>query len=199
MREVPCPFWEKRRSALVLAGLVVFHWCWSSPSSCPRGRANSYFERGVFFVYSPVQRAATGAVRRPRRSGTNYFDLRGVRRRERQSSSGGIFFASQDVRFLRGPAGPGRGGGQAPREPGRASRARSSRPGSIGVDSVNPYQSIVIDKGSLDGIAGNMAVCDRQRGLVGRTIEPGRPERGQGPARHRQGQQRERQVLGRPG
>ncbi|MCX6573933.1 MAG: rod shape-determining protein MreC [Candidatus Aminicenantes bacterium] len=163
------PLWEKRRSALILTGLVVFHGLVIS-IQVPQGSAKSYFERGVFFVFSPVQRLATGTVRGVVSLWNNYFDLRAVRR-ENVELKRQNFFISQDVRFLEDRL--GLAGSEAKlRESLAAFEGSIVAARTIGVDSVNPHHSIVIDKGSLDGISRNMAVCDRNGALVGRTIDP---------------------------
>ncbi len=163
------PLWEKRRSALVLAGLTVFHILLISVQ-VPRGAGKSLFEKGVFFVFSPVQRAASGAVRGIGALWNGYFDLRGVRA-ENQKLKKENFFLNQDVRFLEDRLQLGRSESEL-----RASldefRGSLVAARVIGVDSANPHQTIVIDKGSLDGIDTNMTVCDRTGALVGRTIAP---------------------------
>jgi len=60
--------WEKRRNFLFLAGLVALHILLIS-IQVPRGAEKSLFERSVFFLFSPVQRAVTGTVRESARSG----------------------------------------------------------------------------------------------------------------------------------
>ena len=161
--------WEKRRSALVLAGLIVFHVLLISVQ-VPQGPQKSILERGVFFLYSPVQRLAASAVRGASSLWAGYFDLRGVRS-ENQKLKRENFFLAQNIRFLED-----RLGLDASEAELRASLAAFE--GSIvaarviGVDSANPHQSIVIDKGGLDGVRKDMAVCDRAGALVGRTIAP---------------------------
>jgi len=163
------PLWEKRRSALVLAGLTAFHIILIS-IQIPQGAGKSFFETTVFFLFSPVQRAATGAVRGVESVWNGYFDLRGVRKENRKLRQEN-FFLNQDVRFLEDRL-------RFAESEARLRTSLAEFEGSIvaarviGVDSVNPHQSIVIDKGSLDGIARNMAVCDRDGSLVGRTIAP---------------------------
>jgi len=163
------PLWEKRRSALVLAGLTAFHVLLIS-IQVPQGAEKSVFEQAVFFLFAPVQRAATGAVRGLGSLWSGYFDLRGVRR-ENQTLKRENFFLSQDVRFLED-----RLAFEKSEASLRASLAAFE--GTlvvarvIGVDSANPHQSIVIDKGSFDGVTKDMAVCDRNGALVGRTIAP---------------------------
>ncbi len=160
---------EKRRSALVLVGLLLFHVVLISVQ-VPRGSEKSLFEQAVFFVFSPVQRLATGLVRGIGSAWRGYFDLRGVRA-ENERLKRQAFFLGQDVRFLEDRL--------------RYYRSESELKGLlaefrgtivparvIGVDSADPHQSIVIDKGSLDGLGRDMAVCDMAGALVGRTIAP---------------------------
>jgi rod shape-determining protein MreC len=163
------PLWVKRRSALVLLGLTVFHILLIS-IQVPRGAEKSLFERAIFFVFAPVQRAATGTVHGLGSLWRNYFDLRGVRAENRTLKQKN-FFLSQDIRFLEDRLKQTRS--EAQLRESLADFEGSLIPARvIGVDSVNPHQSIVIDKGSFDGVARDMAVCDRTGALVGRTINP---------------------------
>jgi len=161
--------WEKRKSALVLAGLMFFHVVLISVQ-VPRGPGKSLFERAVFFVFSPVQRLATGTVRGVSSVWRGYFDLRDVRR-ENERLKREAFFLSQDVRFLEDRIRLYRSESEL-----RALLAEfrdTIVPARvIGVDSTNPHQSIIIDKGSLDGVGKDLAVCDRTGVLVGRTLGP---------------------------
>jgi rod shape-determining protein MreC len=163
------PLWEKRRSALVLAGLTAFHVLLIS-IQVPRGAEKSFFERTIFFLFSPVQRIATGTVRGVSSLWHGYFDLRHVRA-ENQKLKKEAFFLNQDVRFLEDRL-------QAYRTEAQLRESLAEFHGTIvparviGVDSANPNQSVIIDKGSLDGVAKDMAVCDINGCLVGRTIAP---------------------------
>ena len=163
------PLWENRRSVLILAGLAAFNILLIS-IQIPRGAEKSLFERSIFFLYSPVQRAVTGAVRGLGSLWTNYFDLRGVRG-ENQQLKKEIFFRDQDVRFLEDRLRFFQSEAKI-RESLAAFRGTIVPARVIGADSANPYQTIVLDKGSLDGIGKDMAVCDRFGNLVGRTIAP---------------------------
>jgi len=163
------PLWENRRSVLILAGLAAFNILLIS-IQIPRGAEKSLFERSIFFLYSPVQRAVTGAVRGLGSPWTNYFDLRGVRG-ENQQLKKEIFFRNQDVRFLEDRLRFFQSEVRV-RESLAAFRGTIVPARVIGADSANPYQTIVLDKGSLDGIGKDMAVCDRFGNLVGRTIVP---------------------------
>ena len=163
------PIREKRRSALVLAGLTAFHVLLIS-IQVPRGAEKSLFERSVFFLFSPVQRAVSGGVRGVESLWNGYIDLRGVRS-ENQKLKKDIFFLNQDLRFLEDRLQLFRSEAQL-RENLADFRGTIVPARVIGVDSANPNQSIVIDKGRLDGVGKDMAVCDRFGYLVGRTIEP---------------------------
>ncbi len=163
------PLWEKRRSALVLAGLIVFHVLLIS-IQVPQGAEKSVFERSVFFVFAPVQRAVSGTVRGLGSLWNGYFDLRRVRS-ENQKLKRQNFFLAQNLRFLEDRL-------QLIQSEIKIKATLAEFEGTIvvarviGVDSANPHQAIVIDKGSFDGVAKNMAVCDRNGALVGRTIAP---------------------------
>lgn len=163
------PLWDKRRHVWLLAGLLVFHVLLISVQ-VPRGAKRSLLERAFFFVLSPVQRAAVGTVRGLGDAWRGHIALRGVRRQNEELRRE-VFFLRQESVFLRE----------------RLARFRSEREVEglltafkdslllarvIGVDSANPYRSIVIDKGRLDGLAADMPVCDRLGRLVGRTVEP---------------------------
>lgn len=161
--------WEKRRNAVILAGLMSFHVLLIS-IQVPRGAEKSLFERSIFFLFSPVQRAATGAVRGVGSLWKNYVDLRRVRG-ENQKLKREVFFLNQEARFLEDRLAFFSSVAKV-RESLAAFRGAIVTARVIGVDSANPYQSIVLDKGSLDGVRKDMAVCDRFGNLVGRTIEP---------------------------
>jgi len=163
------PIWEKRRSALLLAGLAAFHILLIS-IQIPRGAEKSLFEKSFFFLFSPVQRAVTGAARGVGSLWTSYFDLRGVRG-ENQKLKKENFFLNQDIRFLEDRLQFFRSEAQV-RERLAAFQGKIVPARVIGVDSANPYQTVILDKGSLDGVGKDMAVCDRLGNLVGRTIEP---------------------------
>lgn len=163
------PLWDKRQSVLLLAALVVFHLILIS-IQVPRGRGKSLFERSIFFVFSPVQRGVVGTVRGVRSVWVKYFDLRGVRAENRQLKEE-LFFLHQENRFLQDRLGLFRSEARI-RESLDRFRDELIPARVIGIDSANPFRSLVLDKGSLDGVKKNMAVCDKFGNLVGRTINP---------------------------
>ena len=161
--------WEKRRNFLFLAGLVALHILLIS-IQVPRGAEKSLFERSVFFLFSPVQRAVTGTVRGVGSLWKGYVDLRRVRA-ENQKLKKEVFFLNQEISFLEDRLQYFRSEAQL-RESLAEFKEGLVPARVIGLDSANPYQSLVLDKGSLDGVRKDMAVCDRFGNLVGRTIEP---------------------------
>jgi rod shape-determining protein MreC len=160
---------EKRRGTLVLAGLVFFHVVLIS-IQVPQGAKTSAFERVVFFVASPLQRLAAATVRGVVSVWRGYFDLRGVRG-ENAALKRENFFLHQDLRFLEDRLALFRSEAEI-RALLKDFRGTVLPARIIGIDSVNPHQSVVIDKGRLDGVAKDMAVCDVTGALIGRTIEP---------------------------
>jgi rod shape-determining protein MreC len=151
----------------VLAGLIALHGLIIS-FQIPQGARKSYFERAVFYLFAPVQRAAAGLVRGVASVWDGYFDLRGVRR-ENLALKRQNFFLAQDIRFLEDRLRFAESEALL-RENLAAFEGSIVVARVIGVDSANPHQSITIGKGSLDGVAKDMAVCDRNGALVGRTI-----------------------------
>jgi len=163
------PLWEKRKNFLLLGGLVVFHLVLIS-IQVPIGSDKKFLEKAVFFVFSPVQKAAVSGIRGLQAAWKDYFDLRGVRK-ENQDLKRELFFLGQEKRFLED------------RLLGFRSEAdlRASLAGFrdslitarvIGSDAANYFRSVILDKGSLAGVQPDMAVCDRSGNLVGRTILP---------------------------
>ena len=159
---------DKRASRLFLV-LVIFHFLLIS-LQVPRGASSTAFERGVFFVFSPIQRGVVSAVRFIGSVWTGYFNLVHVRRENRVLVRNEVLLRQQNALLKQAL------------ETALASRdlkARlESRIGSItlarviSLDPVNYYKSLVIDRGKLDGLAADMVVLDRYGNLVGRVVEP---------------------------
>ncbi|MEN6311804.1 MAG: rod shape-determining protein MreC [Acidobacteriota bacterium] len=163
------PAWWKRSHILVLAGLVVFHLVLIS-IQVPLGSETKYFERAVFFVFSPVQKGVVSAFRGLQSVWTNYFDLRRVRE-DNQRLKQELFFLNQEKRFLEDRLLLFRSEAEV-RDNLAAFRSSLIAARVIGADAGNYYRSLIVNKGSLDGVKPDMAVCDRLGNLVGRTISP---------------------------
>lgn len=161
--------WERRKSFLILGGLVLFHLVLISVQ-VPRGAEKKLFERAIFAVFSPVQKAAVSALRGVRSIWTDYFDLRRVRV-ENQGLKRELFFLEQENKAL--ADGLTRFRAEAEVRESLAAFRKSLIPARVvGTDSENYYRALVIDRGSRAGVKPDMPVCDRYGNLVGRTIAP---------------------------
>jgi rod shape-determining protein MreC len=163
------PHREKRTSFRILIGLVVFHLLLIS-IQIPLGSEKKLCERAVFFVFSPVQKAAVSAFRGLASAWDNYFDLRRVRR-ENLKLKQDLFFLSQEKRFLEDRLQMFKSETEV-RDSLERFRTSLIPARVVGSDTGNLYRSLILDKGSLAGVRPDMAVCDRYGNLVGRTIAP---------------------------
>jgi rod shape-determining protein MreC len=163
------PLWQKRTNFLVLTGLVVFHLVLIS-IQVPVGSEKKFFERAVFFVFSPIQRGVVSGFRGLQSVWTDYFDLRRVRQ-ENQKLKQELFFLGQEKRFLEDRLLLFRSEAEV-RENLAAFRQSLITARVVGADAGNFYRSLILDRGSQDGVRPDMAVCDRFGNLVGRTIAP---------------------------
>lgn len=161
--------WEKRTSFRILVGLVVFHLLLIS-IQVPLGSEKKLFERALFFLFSPVQKAAVSTFRGLEAVWNNYFDLRRVRQ-DNQKLKQELFFLGQEKHFLEdrlllfSSEAEVRANLAQFRKSLIAARV-------VGADAGNYFRSLILDKGSLAGVRPDMAVCDRFGNLVGRTIAP---------------------------
>jgi rod shape-determining protein MreC len=159
----------ERRKLLVVGGLLVAHFLLIS-FQVPLGEAPSYLERVVFIVLSPVEGLLNGAYGLVSGAWNRYLYLKDVEAQNRDLREE-TFRLRQETLIL------GRG---LEKLQGReaASRFLSGLHGSfiiasaIGVDAMNVRKSIIIDRGTADGLKPDMPVLDAAGRLVGRTIKP---------------------------
>jgi rod shape-determining protein MreC len=162
-------FWERRKPLLVLAFFVVLHLFLIS-IQVPRGSGNTFFEKGIHFVFSPVQRGVVSVFHAVANLWKGYFDLRDVRAESRELKLD-LFFARQENWFLEDRLKYF----EAKEETRTALEAFKDSlilARVVGVDTANRYNSLVVNKGLVEGVQIDMAVCDRFGNLVGRTVEP---------------------------
>jgi rod shape-determining protein MreC len=167
------PLWEKRKSFVVLILLVSFHLILISVQ-VPLAGEKTFFEKSVFFLFSPVQKAVVFAVRGIGSVWSNYLDLRAVRG-ENQRLRRELFFLNQEKRYLADSLQFFRSEAQV-RDSLARFRASIIPARIIGADAANIYRSVILDRGGLAGVTKDMAVCDRFGNLVGRTIDPSAAE-----------------------
>ena len=159
---------DKAKAALI-CGLILFHLILIS-LQVPKGDEPTYFERGFFAVFSPLRHGVVAFFRGGKNFFANYFYFRHVQR-QNQSLRNEVFFLRQENQVLRNALSQFRGEKEI--QELFALISRSILVASvIGFDSGQIYKSVTLNRGSLDGVARDMVVLDRQGRLVGRVIEP---------------------------
>jgi rod shape-determining protein MreC len=160
---------SERRKQLVLAGLLFFQLVLIS-LQVPRGEESSYFEKGIFFIFSPVQQGIHALFEKMGSVWTRYVDLRSVEKQNRDMKDELFRLRQENIQL--------RNGLEKFTDKQAIARILSDLRQSylfaavIGADASNLYKSVIIDKGSRDGVTNSMAVVDKYGNLVGRTINP---------------------------
>jgi rod shape-determining protein MreC len=162
-------FWKNRKNGIVLAVLVSAHLVLISVQ-VPLGSERTLFTKVVFAVFAPIQRAVAGAASGLSGSWNGFFHLRGVRT-ENQRLLKELFFARQENLFLAERLRFLQGEGKT-RENMAVLKKVFVTARVIGIDPSNPFRSIILNRGAVDGVRKDMAVCDRNGNLVGRVVEP---------------------------
>ena len=160
---------KSRKSVILLAVLVACHILLIS-IQVPLGGERTLFSGILFAVAAPIQRAAVGAYNAVAESWRGFFGLRQVRA-ENQELKKDIFLLHQENMFLRQRL-LFLQGEKAIQDNLAAIRKTVLAARVIGIDASNAFKSIVINKGSADGVRINLAVCDRSGNLVGRIVAP---------------------------
>ncbi len=162
-------FWKERKKAIVFAGLMFLQGLLLS-LQIPLGQEASYLERAAFTVFAPFQRAVRGVLRDAGEFWNHNIYLRRVEDQNRAYRDE-LFRLRQENTLLRN----GLNRLQLRDEAAaflRGLRGAFVLADVIGVDTVNPYKSIVIDCGTRQGIRSQMPVVDGRGRLVGRIISP---------------------------
>ena len=162
-------FPRERKNGLVLAGLM-FAQAVLLYFQIPLGAEASYIERAAFAVFASVQHG----IRRALRGGGDFFGrylyLRRVEEKNRRYRDE-LFRLRQENALLRN--------GLERLEDRAAAAAFLNRldrafvlADVIGVDALQPFKSIVINRGTRHGVRLQMPVVDARGRLVGRIIAP---------------------------
>jgi len=159
---------DKAKAALI-SGLILFHLVLIS-LQVPKGDEPTYFERGFFAVFSPLRNGVVAFFRGGKNFRDQYFYFRDVQRQNRNLRDE-IFFLRQENLVLKTALSQLRGEKEI-RELFAAVSRSVLAASVIGFDSGQIYKSLSLNRGSLDGVARDMVVLDRQGRLVGRVIEP---------------------------
>lgn len=159
---------DKTKVALI-GGLILGHLILIS-LQVPKGDEPTYFERGFFAVFSPLRNGVVGIFHGLKNFRDHYFYFRNVQR-QNQGLRNEVFFLRQENQILRNALSQFRGEKEIQELLSKVSRSVLAA-SVIGFDSVQIYRSVTLNRGSLDGLAKNMVVLDRQGRLVGRVVHP---------------------------
>ena len=160
---------NKAKSLIILLFLIFCHLVLIS-IQVPMGDESNYFERVVFSVFSPINSGVVSVFQGIGNIWKKYFGLKKVQK-DNQRLQEEMFRLNQENSLLRSIL--------------RIYRTEKEMldlllefEGSIlparvvGMDASNVWKSLVINKGSLDGVKKDMVVLDKKGHLVGRVVDP---------------------------
>lgn len=130
----------------------------------------NYFERAVFAVFSPIQHGIVSFFRKAGNIWDSYFYLRDVEK-QNQKLRNEIFSLRQENTLLRNFLKKLQGEKEM-KEKLKTLHENILAAQVIGLDTGNIYKSIIINRGSLDGLKKDMVVLDKNGHLLGRVIGP---------------------------
>jgi len=161
-------FLKERKSLTILIALIFFHFLLIS-MQVPLGEKASIFEKTVFSVFSPVRHGILSFFRSIGNVWNNYFYFRNVQSQNEQMKEQ-IFYLRQENNLLRNALQKFRSEREI--EENLLEMHESILPSRvIGLDPSNFYKSVIINRGTLDGIKKNMVVLDKNGDLVGRIVD----------------------------
>lgn len=165
---MPIPL-RKAKSFIILFLLIFFQLVLIS-IQVPMGDDSNYFEKVIFSVFSPVKHGTVSVFQGIGNIWKNYFNLRKAQKNNQRLQEQ-VFRLNQENSLLRGMLRTYK------TEKGMTDLLLelecSILPARvIGLDAGNIWKSLVINRGSLDGVKKDMVVLDKQGYLVGRVVEP---------------------------
>jgi rod shape-determining protein MreC len=160
---------KKIKSLIILLALIFCQLVLIS-IQVPMGDDANYFERVVFSVFSPVNSGVASVFQGIGSIWKNYFGLHRVQK-ENQRLQEDVFRLNQENSLLRSILRTYKTEkemlGLLHQLEGGILSARV-----VGLDASNIWKSLVINKGSLDGVKKDMVVLDKKGHLVGRVVDP---------------------------
>jgi rod shape-determining protein MreC len=161
--------WKKRKNLIILFSLILFQLILISVQ-VPLGEEDNYFKQIVFSIFSPLQHGVVSFFQGIGGFWKNYVGLLRVHK-ENEDLEEEVFFLRQRIHLL-----------QSVLKIYKTEKEifdlflklqKSVLPARvIGMDTSNVWKSLVINKGSLDGVKKNMVVLDKNGHLVGRILHP---------------------------
>jgi len=161
-------FLKERKNLTILIALIFFHFLLIS-MQVPLGEKASVFEKTVFSVFSPIRHGILSFFKGIGNIWKNYFHLRNVQDQNEEMKEE-IFYLRQENNLLRNALERFRSEREI--EENLLAMHENILPAQvIGLDPSNYYKSVIINRGTLDGIKRNMVVLDKNGNLVGRIID----------------------------
>lgn len=162
------PFLKAKKSLVILAALIFLQLILIS-LQVPLEEKN-YFEKAVFSIFSPLQHGIAAFFQKIGEIWKGYFFFRDVRNQNKKMQEE-IFFLRQENNLLRNSL--QKLMGEKEIKDRLAIFYKNILVSQvIGLDSSHFYKSMIIDKGSLDGLKKDMVVLDKNGHLVGRIVSP---------------------------
>jgi len=159
---------KDNRKFAVFCGLIFLHLVLIS-IQVPKGGQVTFLEKALFTVFSPLGRAAAGGVGRLRSVWSDYVYLRNVEL-QNQRMRDELFHLRQENTILRHKVGELQGEQEMRALLDTASRSILAA-SVIGFDPSQYHKSVILNRGSADGLKKDMVVLDRHGRLVGRVID----------------------------
>lgn len=163
------PSFLKAKKSLIILAALIFSQLVLISLQVPLEEKN-YFERAIFYVFSPIQHGVHFIIQKTSGVWKNYFYLRDVKGQNEKLKKE-ILLLRQENNLLRNAL-------QKLTDKTEIENRLSELKENIlvaqviGLDPSHFYKSMIINKGSLDGLKKDMAVVDRYGHLVGRIISP---------------------------
>jgi len=164
------PFSIKNAKSLIILLSLIFLQLVLISIQVPMGDESNYFEMVVFSVFSPINNGVVSVFQGIGNLWKNYFGLHKAQK-DNQRLQEEMFRLNQENTLLRSML-------RTYKTEKEILDLLLELEGSIlpariiGVDASNVWKSLVINKGSMDGVKKDMVVLDKQGHLVGRVVEP---------------------------
>ena len=160
-------FLSKRKNLVVLVSLIFFQMILIS-IQVPLEEEETLLEKVLYSTFAPIQHGVTSFFRGIGSVWNNYFALRDAHKRNRSLSSENFSLLQENI-ILRQTLKRYQNETYLQQLYGRLSEHVIGAQ-VISLDSVSPYKTVIINRGTLDGLARNMVVLDASGNLVGRVI-----------------------------
>lgn len=162
-------FLKEKKNLIILISLILVQFILIS-IQVPLGQKDNYFERAVFSIFSPIQHGIISFFRSIGKIWKNYFYLREVQS-QNQIMEKEIFMLRQENNLLKNALQKFRSEKEI--QENLLKMHENILPAQvIGLDATNYHKSVIINKGTMDGLKKNMLVLDKNGNLVGRVIGP---------------------------